>query len=237
MKKCKKCAKDNTDTANFCADCGEKIEMPIIEKIKFCRFCGQEIKNENTVFCGNCGSNIINLDPPTTSIVSNNTEGKDYDFLYIPISRLIWVSILSFGLYTIYWFSYNWSAIQKVSCEKMSPFWRGVFSIFWSKKPFELAIKQAKGLGYKHSYNATFLSIFYAIACIVNNAVGRSEDISAEFAIFWLIAGGLLFISPLIKVQSVINWSSNNKSKVFNKIGRAEFGFIAIAWLLAIILS
>lgn len=52
-------------------------------------------------------------------------------FLYIPISRLVWMSILTVGLYEVYWMYKNWRYIGKRYGLDISPFWRGSFGIFF----------------------------------------------------------------------------------------------------------
>jgi len=190
----------------------------------FCEHCGNKLI-DNSKFCGKCGKeNKI-----------EKTKIQDYDFLYIPISRLIWASILSFGIYTIYWFSANWTAIKKVTGEKIEPFWRGVFSIFFSNKPFSLALKQAKDLGYNDDYNVNVMVAFYVIAVIGNRIVDKIPDTSLAFDLFWIVMGTMLIIYPLIQVQKVINWSNNKKRKVFKKVGLPEFGLIGLGWGIAIL--
>lgn len=185
----------------------------------FCKNCGNKLVNDSK-FCGKCG-------------IKNETEEfktNDYDFLYIPINRLIWVSILSFGIYTIYWFSANWTAIKKISGEKIEPFWRGVFSVFYSNKPFYLALKQAKVLGYNDGYNVNAMVTFYVLSVIVNRIVDKIPDTTLTFDLLWLIIGVMLMIYPLIQVQKAINWSSSKNGKVFKRIGLPEFGSIALSW-------
>lgn len=192
----------------------------------YCKDCGGKILDD-AKFCGKCG----------TKNLAEDVKVNDYDFLYIPISRLIWVSILSFGIYTIYWFSANWTAIKKITGEKIEPFWRGVFSIFYSNKPFSLALKQAKDLGYKDNYNVNLMVAFYVIAVIGNRLVDKIPDTSLTFNLIWIVIGTMIIIYPLIIVQKVINWSNSKKDRVFKKIGLPEFGLIAIGWGIAILFA
>jgi len=52
-------------------------------------------------------------------------------FLRIPVSRLILLSIASFGLYEAYWIYKNWRYIKECDGLRIRPFWRGVFGIFF----------------------------------------------------------------------------------------------------------
>jgi hypothetical protein len=52
-------------------------------------------------------------------------------FLHIPIDRLIWMSIVSFGLYQVYWMYRNWRYVQIRDKRPLRPSWRGVFGVFY----------------------------------------------------------------------------------------------------------
>jgi hypothetical protein len=52
-------------------------------------------------------------------------------FLYIPISRLILLSIATFGIYETYWIYKNWRYIKERDGLNIKPFWRGYFGIFF----------------------------------------------------------------------------------------------------------
>ena len=52
-------------------------------------------------------------------------------FLRIPVSRLIFLSIVSFRLYEAYWFYRNWRYLKERNLLEIRPFWRGIFSIFF----------------------------------------------------------------------------------------------------------
>ena len=51
---CSKCNSENSYDANFCSNCGSKLN-----KKRFCQICGEEITNQN--YCQNCGQKIKNL--------------------------------------------------------------------------------------------------------------------------------------------------------------------------------
>jgi hypothetical protein len=52
-------------------------------------------------------------------------------FLYIPTARLIFLSIASMGFYEAYWIYKNWKYIKDRDGLKISPFWRGLFGVFF----------------------------------------------------------------------------------------------------------
>ena len=63
---CQKCGVSVKDTANFCQNCGSKIE-----KIKICSSCGTQL-NENDIFCSQCGTKCSSQ--PTSKQESTHTS-------------------------------------------------------------------------------------------------------------------------------------------------------------------
>ncbi len=53
--------------------------------------------------------------------------------LYYPVSpaKLVTLSLLTFGVYEIYWFYRNWKYVRERDLSNISPFWRSVFSVIW----------------------------------------------------------------------------------------------------------
>lgn len=211
----------------------------------FCSNCGNKTL-DGAQFCNNCGKKVSrNTGKDSEKIIENKPQAsfatdKDYDFLYIPVSRLIWVTILSLGFYPVYWFVANWSAIKKVTGKKIDPFWRGIFSPFFSGDPFELALKQGKKHGYQYSYNSSVLSVIYFVSLILSRGIDKVisvETLGLFFYILVEIVSLLIILFPLIKVQNVTNWYSKKSGKSYQKIGLPEYGLIAMAWGFAILIA
>ncbi len=45
-------------------------------------------------------------------------------FLYIPVRRLVLLSMLTFGVYSYYWQYRNWAYVKEREGLSISPFWR-----------------------------------------------------------------------------------------------------------------
>src|SRR6267142_1053604 len=52
-------------------------------------------------------------------------------FLHIPVGRLIWMSIASFGLYEMYWMYKNLQYVRDRDGVPRRPFLRAVFGVFY----------------------------------------------------------------------------------------------------------
>jgi hypothetical protein len=68
--------------------------------------------------------------PPIPATTSSSVENPPL-FLYIPVARLILMSIVSFGLYEVYWIYKNWRYVKERYNLNIRPFWRGWFGIFY----------------------------------------------------------------------------------------------------------
>jgi hypothetical protein len=123
-------------------------------------------------------------------------------FLYINVRRLIVMSVLSFNLYSFYWFYKNWQAIEYGKKRQISPFFRAVFSIFYCYSLFKEIAYMAKQANYKRVVHYKRLSVIYIILRLLPSA----------FAIF------PLFLIPLLPLQRAINFycQQNNFEKEIN---------------------
>ena len=50
--------------------------------------------------------------------------------MFFPVSRLklLVMSLVTFGLYEVFWFYKNWQLFKAATVRDISPFWRTVFS-------------------------------------------------------------------------------------------------------------
>jgi hypothetical protein len=73
---------------------------------------------------------------PVESLTALQSMGETFSvsqpiFLHIPIARLVFMSILSSGLYEAYWIYKNWSYLKDRDGLNIWPLWRGVLGIFF----------------------------------------------------------------------------------------------------------
>ena len=80
---------------------------------------------------------VLNVSPPVPQpiqplpISATGGEAPNRMFLYIPIGRLVAMSIVSLGLYEVYWIYRNWRYLKERDGLKIWPFWRAVLGIFF----------------------------------------------------------------------------------------------------------
>lgn len=129
-------------------------------------------------------------------------------FLHIPVSRLILMSILSCGLYEIYWIYKNWRYLKERDGTKIRPFWRGWFGIFYCHSLLK-TIHQDQELTQveQPSFSPSGLATGWVVLLIVANIVGRAPGAIASIISF-VIPSFLCFVP----VQNYINSVNTKKN-------------------------
>jgi hypothetical protein len=124
-------------------------------------------------------------------------------FLYIPVARLVAMSLVTLGLYEVYWIYRNWRFLNERDNLRIQPFWRAVFGVFFIKSLLT-AIKNDKAAN--NILPATFspgaLATGWIIFVILGALSQRSPDPAVN--IFGLIISAPSF-AFLLPVQNYIN--------------------------------
>jgi|CXWL01.1.fsa_nt_gi hypothetical protein len=114
---------------------------------------------------------------------------------YFPvgIGKLVVMSVLTFGMYEVYWFYRNWKAVQHSHKVHLRPFWRALFYPLTSYFLFQRIAAESARLGIGESLQISAL----AMGVFVISSLVRLPDP------YWLLC--LLSFLPLIPVQLVVN--------------------------------
>ena len=124
-------------------------------------------------------------------------------FLYVPIGRLIFMSILSWGLYEAYWIYKNWSYLNERDKLGIRPFWRGFFPIFFCHGIFKAINTDRQLNAIEHaSFSAGGLATGWVIVTILCMMLEKSKDPGVEIIASLLALLTFLFFIP---VQNFIN--------------------------------
>ena len=83
------------------------------------------------------GQQVTAQPPPLPNTAAQSESVGTPLFLYIPLSRLIFMSFLSFGLYECYWVYKNWRYVKERDNLKISPVSRGWFIFFYCLQLFQ----------------------------------------------------------------------------------------------------
>lgn len=185
------------------------------------------------------------LSPSSDGLESAN-EIPGVRFFPVSEGKLITLYIVSFGMYSIYWFYKNWKIQQATMDKKISPVWRSIFSIFFTHALFRRIDQQSVHLDKKHRFNANTLATLFVAAIIVSNVLDQLTQLTVSADMFGTVSLNsiivtsliLFFLSiyPLARVQATVNRINNDMLGYLNhKYSFWNYALIAtgiILWLL-----
>lgn len=144
----------------------------------YCTKCGKEI-TENAKFCQFCGA------PPAPT--------EQFSRI-LPIWKFILLSVITFGIYELYWFYKTWKFLKERNNLDISPFWRAVFSPLFAGSNAEHVLKLANEKNYTEKYSPTVIGISY----FVLSALSR-------LPVPYLLISYLTFL-PMIPIVKAMNF-------------------------------
>ena len=130
-----------------------------------------------------------------------NVADNSLLFLYVPVSRLILLSIVSFSIYEAYWVYKNWRYVKERDNLTMRPFWRGWFGIFYCHSLLRRIHedKEARSV-LMPSFSPSGLASGWVVLVILGNLVSRAPSTSAS-----VVSAFIPSFLCLVPVQSYIN--------------------------------
>lgn len=155
-------------------------------------------------------------------------------YLHIPLARLVLLSIISFGLFELYWLYRNWRFLRYRQKRKTSiSFWRDIINPFAIVGVFYQISKDPE-LG-THSKNRNFtangwfwlltLILFWIVSNGVVTYLSSSNSLLAILASLALLGFSVWCIHP---VQRHINAGNEKQGR---DLSRPTFGYYALAIL------
>ncbi|MCL5037349.1 MAG: DUF4339 domain-containing protein [Chloroflexi bacterium] len=164
--------------------------------------------------------------PPAGTALEFASEKSSPLFLYIPISRLIILSIVSFGLYEAYWIYKNWRYIKERDGLKITPFWRGMFGVFFCHSLLHGIHddKEANSIQVP-DFSPGALATGWVVLVILSNVLVRFAE------------GALLLIGPfipsflcLVPVQKYINSITEKRIPGMPYYGWSAGHIVCLVW-------
>ena len=129
-------------------------------------------------------------------------------FLYIPVSRLIILSIVSMSLYEIYWIYKNWRYIKERDNLNIHPFWRGVFGIFFCHSLLRRIHEDEESRSVQMpSFSPGGLATGWVVLVIIANIISRAPGITAS-----IISALVPSFLCLVPIQRYINAVSERRN-------------------------
>lgn len=153
---------------------------------KYCTNCGSELP-ENMKFCPNCGKQI-DEENNTNNMTTNNSNNSHPNIQRREIAIAIILSIVTCGIYSIYWFITMTDESNKLSDENQTSggmaflftlLTCGIYALYWyykmGKKMYEAGIKYNKQIS-DNAIIYLILSIFgFGIVsyCLIQNDLNK----------------------------------------------------------------
>jgi hypothetical protein len=129
-------------------------------------------------------------------------------YLHIPISRLIIMSIISFGLYETYWIYKNWWYLKNRDSLYISPFWRGMFGIFYCHSLLRRIHDDKESCSLQMpSFSPGVLATGWVILVIISALVSRLPGIAIG-----IISAFIPSFLCLVPVQNYVNSVSDRRN-------------------------
>jgi len=146
--------------------------------------------------------------PPIPPPVTHGLGQTAPLFLYISVSRLVVMSILSFSVYEMYWIYKNWRYVKERDNLNIRPFWRGWFGVFFCHSLLRRihADEEARAIQ-TPLFSPGGLATGWVILIIISNAVSRAPGIAAT-----IIAAFIPSFLCLVPVQSYVNSVTHRRS-------------------------
>lgn len=146
--------------------------------------------------------------PPIPTTPAHAVEQAAPLFLYIPVSRLILMSIVSFGVYEMYWIYKNWRYVKERDNLDIRPFWRGWFGIFYCHSLLRRIHEDKEACSVQlPSFSPGGLATGWVLLRFISYVVGRAPSIAVS-----IIAAFIPSFLCLVPVQNYVNSVSERRS-------------------------
>ena len=170
-------------------------------------------------------------------VLGKQVDRPDSQFLYIPLSRYIIMSIITFGIYQVYWIYKNWEYLKNRDNLNIHPFWRGIFGIFTihellKKIHDDPILNKNKSAEFNHSSLATG----WVIISICSYIFSRIFDslYLGDLGFIIILVFLVIELSFLIPVQRYINEVNARVTPAPNYYPWSAGHFVMIGLIVAI---
>jgi hypothetical protein len=120
----------------------------------------------------------------------------------VSLLKLTVMSIVTLGIYQLYWFYKNWNLIKQRENLDIAPFWRAFFAYFFCYHCFSDIRAQAASLDLKSSLPAGPLAACWIITNIIPAMIGPAMKLSDPFVVPLF---SFVFILPVQALANRIN--------------------------------
>lgn len=188
----------------YCINCGKNNP----DGSKFCQHCGIKLSSQNNDL--SIGKNTFEKSSTPSDYIDKSIHPYPY---VISLWKFFFLSILTFGIFHIYWFYRQWKSFYAVRNQKHGWFYISFESFFGgitSFSLFKIIDKEVRGIDARHGLSATPLAIlFFSL-----NILYKLPDP------YWLLSS--LSILALLPIQNSVNYYWGKKYG--DKLVKSNFG-------------
>ena len=175
--------------------------------------------------------------PPARQMALPATSTKgDAVFLYVPIARFVAMSLVTLGLYEVYWIYRNWRYLSERDNLNIQPFWKGWFGIFYissllktiQSDPLANRVVPAR-------FSPGDLAAGWIICVLLGCALSRASQPAVVFLGFVISAPSFLFLLPVQQYINRVNESLPFQPGYYRwSAGHTVLLIVGIIWWLGI---
>jgi hypothetical protein len=152
-----------------------------------CPSCAQPLINY-AINCSNCGLDLLANDPRSPEVLAKSINRNDQSvFFYVSPLKLVVMSLVTFGLYEIFWHYKYWTYVKEHGGRKVWPAARAVFRFF----TYYALMQEVQQAGHnQQQHNRRLPAVPLAVLYILLNLT-------------WRLPGPLAFIGSLMPLVLV----------------------------------
>ena len=180
---------------------------------KQCAECG-ELNPEQSNFCSNCGKKEFKDVPPGLAARLRPQEAAVDNDVRLGIGRVVILSLLSAGIYILWWFYVTWKQLARETNEVHYPVWHAltlfvpIYNLFRMHQHVSVIKNVAIGAGLTTSLSASLAVVMWGVSNAMGFALLRVEDQGAIFMLTLLAT--VLSTTVVYLAQGTLNqfWQS-----------------------------
>jgi hypothetical protein len=178
---------------------------------------------------------------PPTAPVGDAAPPVRREFYVVAPRKFLLLFVLTFGLYSIYWFYEHWALHKRYHGRELWPVARAIFQIFFTHALFRAFDERLRREGRRHEWNASLSATVYVILYLANFFSDRvmPDDAALSMLAFIVVASVVLPALPLLAGQRAANRAEGDGEGMSNsELTAANIAWMvvgALLWLLLLI--
>lgn len=170
------------------------------------------------------------------------TDQVEFPWFLVGTNKLMLMTVLTFGLYSIHWFERQYRFQKRALDESTWPLARGLFSIFFAHELFRRIDAAAEDYEVAKAWTVSKIGGVYVGALVLNRVVDRvTRDVMEPVALSLIAVGGLALVGvaawSLSQAQATLNQMAERARTTMDRNeGLTIWNWLIVAFFGALIL-